>query len=120
MMNPTVRPDATLIEFLAARARAASDGRLVLDVLGGTVAALGLSVWRPVGWIGLASLALALAAFGLWGIIDRELRDRAASGPPVVVRLLAIARAVVVALGFCCVIGPLFLGLGVVLGTWIS
>jgi hypothetical protein len=120
MMNPAVRPDASLVEFLAARARAASDGRLVLDVLGGMVTALGLSVWRPVGWIGLAGLAIALAAFGLWGIIDRELRDRAASGRSVVVHLLAVTRAVTVALGFCCVIGALFVGLGVVLGTWIS
>ena len=119
-MNLALRPDASLPEYLVARARAASDGRLVLDVLGGMVAALLISIWHPIGWLGLAGLAIALAAFGLWGIIDREMSDRAASGQVSVVRLLVAARAAAVGLGFGCVIGALFVGLGVVLGTWIS
>jgi len=45
MMNPALRPDASLVEFLMARARAASDGRLVLDALGGLLLALAIAVW---------------------------------------------------------------------------
>ena len=120
MNNPAVGPDTGLTEFLVARARAASDGRLVLDVLGGSVVALGMSVWRPTGWISLAGVAIALAAFGAWGIIDRELRDRASAPPTWIVRALTVARGAAVVLGFACGVGALFAGLAIVLGTWIS
>ena len=111
---------SSLAESLAARARAASDGRLVLDVLAGMGAALGISVWRPIGWIGLTGVAIARAAFGLWGIIDRELSDRMSAGPAPIVWLLTVARGSAAVLGFACAIGASFVGLGVVLGTWIS
>ena len=120
MNSPALGPDAGLPEFLVARARAASDGRLVLDVLVGSLVALAEAVWRPTGWISLAGLSMALAAFGIWGITDRELRDRASTAPVWVVRLLTLLRAVAVGLGFACGVGALFAGLAVVLGTWIS
>ena len=121
MMNPALRPDASLFEFLAARARAASDLRLVLDVLVGCAAALGIAVWRPTGWLSVGGAALALATFGLWGVVDREVRDRAAAvGSARAVSVLRVARAGAAIVGFSSAVVALFAALGLVLGTWIS
>jgi uncharacterized membrane protein len=120
MMNPALRPDAGLAEFLVARARAASDGRLVLDVVAGALIALGLAMWRPKGWISLVAASLCLAAFGLWGIADRELRERAHGSPPAIVLVLRAARATATLVGVLAAVTALFATLGVALGTWIS
>jgi hypothetical protein len=45
-MNSVSRSGASLPELLAARARGASDGRLVLDVVGGLLAAGAALLWR--------------------------------------------------------------------------
>jgi len=119
-MNPALRPDASLVEYLAARARAASDGRLVLDALGGLLLALAIAVWRPVAWPSLAGVCLALAAFGFWGIADRELRDRADAPTSLATRTLRVARGAVAAIGFISGAVALFSWLGVMLGKWIS
>ena len=120
-MNPALRPDATLAEFLVARARGASDGRLVADVLLGAATALGFAVWRPTGWLSIGGAALALAAFGLWGIVDREVGDRAAAaGSRRALRLLQVARAGVAIAGSCSAAVAVFAALAVALGTWIS
>jgi hypothetical protein len=120
MMNPALRPDASLPEFLAARARAASDGRLVVDVVVGCGVALGAAVWQPVGWFVLLGVSVCLAAFGAWGIVDRELREREKAPGARVVRVLSIVRVAVAALGALAAVTALFSVLGVVLGTWIS
>jgi hypothetical protein len=120
MMNPGVRPDASLPEVLAARARATPDGRLVADVVAGLSAGLGVAVWQPVAWLSLLGVCVALAAFGLWGILDRELRERDASHGRAFARGLHAARAIVTAVGVVSATGALFAALGVLLGTWIS
>jgi hypothetical protein len=120
MMNPALRPDASLPEFLAARARAASDGRLVVDVIVGCCGALAIAVWQPLGWITLLGVALSLAAFGAWGIVDRELRERAGAPRAGVVRALSALRIGTAAVGALAAVTALFAVLGVVLGTWIS
>ncbi|PYP78023.1 MAG: hypothetical protein DMD35_12715 [Gemmatimonadetes bacterium] len=120
MMNPALRPDASLSEFLVARARAASDGRLVLDVVGGSLLAIGVATWRPTGWISLAGVALSLVAFGFWGIADRELRERAHGSSSATVRVLRAVRAAATLVGVLSALTALFAGLGVALGVWIS
>ena len=120
MMNPALRPDASLAEFLVARARSASDGRLVLDVVVGALIALGMGMWRPNGWISLTAGALCLVAFGFWGIADRELRERASHSPPAIVFVLRTVRAAAALAGALAAATALFAGLGVALGTWIS
>ena len=120
-MNPALRPDASLPEFLVARARAASDGRLVADVLVGALAALGLAIWRPIGWLSVGGAAVALAAFGLWGIADREVRERtAAAGSARVISFLRGVRVVAGVVAVVGAVGAMFTTLGLVLGTWIS
>jgi hypothetical protein len=120
MMNPALRSDASLPEVLAARARATPDGRLVADVAVGLLAGLAAAVWRPVAWVSLAGICVALAAFGLWGIFDRELREGYAAEGAALARGLRAARAMATAIGVVAAVGALFAGLGVLLGTWIS
>jgi hypothetical protein len=119
-MNPALRPDASLSEFLAARARAASDGRLVVDVIVGCCGALAVSAWRPIGWLALLGISLCLAAFGGWGIADRELRERGDAPRARVVRMLAILRIALAAVGVLAAIATMVTVLGIMLGTWIS
>ena len=120
MMNPALRPDAGLTEFLAARARAASDGRLALDVVVGAIVVILFVAWRPAGWVSLAGAATSLAAFGLWGIIDREIRERAQAPHARAVSLLAALRLALACLGFLAGVAALFGSLGIVLGKVIS
>jgi hypothetical protein len=71
MVLSALRPDASLPEFLAHRARTASVRRLSLDVaigLGGFAAAIH---WRLAEWPVVASVALIFLAYGGWGIADR-------------------------------------------------
>ena len=108
-----------LFHALAARARATSDGRLVLVVIVGLATTLGIAVWQPPAWLLLGSVAIGAAAFGAWGISDRELAEREAarrlsSG---ILRVVRIASLVV---GVVAAIVAAFTMLGVVLGTWIS
>lgn len=96
--------DADLPGFLRARARAASDTRLVADAVVGFIAAITCAIWQFPSWhLGLAASA-CFFAFGVWGIAERELTDREASAPPRLVRVLhfvqnaaAIAGAVAAA-----------------------
>jgi len=120
MMNPALRPDASLPEFLAARARATSDGRLVVDVIVGCCGALAVAVWQPAGWLVLLGVSACLAAFGVWGIADRELRERTDAPNARVARVLAMVRVAAAAVGAIAAAGTMFAALGVALGTWIS
>jgi hypothetical protein len=120
MMNPALRPDVSLPEFLAARARAASDGRLVVDVIVGCCAALAVAVWRPAGWLVMLGVSVCLAAFGAWGIIDRELRERADVRGAGIVRVLSALRIATAASGALAAVATMFALLGIARGTWIS
>src|SRR5258705_7929275 len=93
MMADTPITNASLPAVLAARARAASDGRLALDVAGGLAAALGVAIWRPTAWQIVLGAAVGIAAFGTWGIAQREIDERtaaASAGHRIVVVLRAL------------------------------
>ena len=113
--NPVDHP--SLCGLLASRARRSSDGRLAVDAAAGTVLVAAILLARPSLWL-LARGAAVVAAFGAWGIADRELAERATG------RLArggwAVARAAAAMLGLMA--GALFL-LGLMtllLGNWIS
>ena len=110
-----------LLEYLAARARRASDARLALDVGGGLLALAYASWRRPTGWLVLAAVATCFAAYGGWGMADRELRERypAASGQAGA-RVLQALRAVLVVLGGTAVLAAIAGVAGLALGTIIS
>jgi hypothetical protein len=119
MSIPATPSNDDLFRTLAAHAREMRDGQLVLVVLVGLATALGVAVWQPPAWPLVGSLSFGVAAFGAWGIADRELIARdAARGPSW--RILRLIRGICVLCGACAVVVALFSLLGVALGTWIS
>ncbi|MEP6732332.1 MAG: hypothetical protein ABJE10_16925 [bacterium] len=120
MVNSAFRSDANLAEALAARARTRSDGRLVLDVIGGVAAASALGIWRPAFWILPFCAAICFTSFGVWGIADREIRERANGPRASLVRLLVAMRMLSALIGAVAVVTAIFATLAATLGTWIS
>ena len=118
----TTHPNDDLFHALATRARATSDGRLVLAVVGGLTVAIGIAVWRPPAWLLVVTAGVCAASFGAWGIADRELRELrergATSGMSLIT--LRIVRVVSIVLGAAAAIVATFRVLGFALGTWIS
>ncbi len=117
------RADPGLMEFLSNRARHASDTRLALDAAGGVVIALAAVLWRPAGWALVVGLALCFAAYGGWGMADRELGERKAAGAPTSassVRVVRTLRVLAAIIGFAAGLAVLFRLFALALGTWIS
>ena len=109
---------ATLAGVLAARARQASDGRLVLDTASGLVVGALALAFRPPAWPVVLSAAVSILAFGAWGISDRALRDTEAdSRGAQVLRMLCIVMATLGALGALALTATT---MAFMLGTWIS
>ena len=108
-----------LVELLQGHARRASDGQLVFDATAGALAAAGALLWRPWAWPMLASVALAVSAFGAWGIADRELAERVTSPGPVP-PLLRAGRAVAAAVGWLSLVAAAFSLVSLAIGRWIS
>lgn len=120
MMNAEFSHNESLSAVLAERARAASDGRLILDVAAGLLVVLAVAIWRPRAWIVPCSIGIALAAYGAWGLVDREIAEREATADIRLVRTLRILRAVAAVAGlFAAAIGCLAV-LGIGLGKWKS
>jgi hypothetical protein len=117
---PTGRPAAehpSLFALLSARARRASDGRLVADAAVGTALLAVIFVLNPSLWL-LAMPLAALAAFGLWGIADREAAEH--SGQPRARRLFSTIRFIALLLGMGAAAVFVLGAMAVLLGTWIS
>ena len=108
-----------LFHALAARARETSDGRLALAVISGLATTLSMAVWRPAGWLVIGGIGLCTAAFGAWGIADRELAECGAASS-IRVAMLRGVRFLSVVLGACGAIGVTLDVLAAALGTWIS
>jgi hypothetical protein len=113
-------PDLSLPQYLAARARHASDARLVANAVGGLAALAALLWWRPPLWMQLGSAAACFLAYGLWGIGDRELRDRATGAAPATLTALRALRAAALALGGAAMVTFLLALTALALGTLIS
>lgn len=68
----------------------------------------------------LASAGACFAAFGFWGIADRELSERMPEIGPVGRALLSSSCAFAATLGVVAGLTLIYGGLAVMLGTWIS
>lgn len=68
--------EESLGEFLAGRARAASEVRLVGDAAFSVLAAIAVGVWRGPLWDVRIAIALCFLAFGVWGVADRDIARR--------------------------------------------
>ena len=87
----------SLPEFLAPRARAPSDSRLVADAVGGMLLVLVFSFWRVTAWYLLVAVGACFLSYGAWAIANRELAelDPAQNRKRRAVRALAVASAAV-------------------------
>ncbi len=112
--------ESTLPQFLAARARRASDARLVADTVGGILVILAMITWRPTGWLLVLSVAAYFAAFGSWGITDRELRERPREAGSRMEYALRGGRLLAVAAGGVAAASAAIVFLALALGTLIS
>lgn len=116
-MSASATGDAqSLPEFLAARARRASDLRLVLNAGAGLVALITAIITRPPFWVSLMTLGASFLAYGAWGILDRELTTAEPGRHPA----LTFARTVVTGLGALAGIGFLLTFFFQFVGSWIS
>lgn len=119
MIQTLPRPDASLPEFLAARARRATDTRLAIDALVGLSIVAGVAWWNGPGASFLISMGACFLAYGVWGIADRELGEHADAAPSVR-RSLRTLRAVAAVLGFAAAAYIVVLMLAKALGVMIS
>ena len=110
----------SLPQFLAQRARNASDGRLALDAAGGFIAMAAAAVVASPGNLVLAAAGTCFVAFGLWGIFDREIAERRATIGPIGGGLLLTGRAFAALVGVIGGLALIFGGVAVMLGPWIS
>jgi hypothetical protein len=111
-------PEISLADFLSRRARAASDAHLIVDaVVGFVVAVAALLAQGPV-WYVFTSAGICFLSFGVWGIVDREIGERATPSP--VVRWLAVARVASAIVGFIGFAMLVIWVLGAIIGRIIS
>lgn len=121
-MIDTAPREPGILEVLAQRARAASDTRLTVDAAAGLLAVIAIALWRGPAWYFLLGVALGFCAYGVWGICDRELRERESSARarPVAMRMLRAGRVVAAITGIGVAIFLMMIVLGRMLGTIIS
>ena len=109
----------SLAEILRRSVRAAPDVELVLALAVGSAACATMFAVRPWGWRTLASAGVALAAIGAWGMLDREVVERAASGRSAdSLRALRALRALVGIAGWMALAALVFSIAAVAIGTW--
>ena len=119
-MDAIPRSETTLPQMLAHRARHASDFRLVMDTAGGILVASAAAYWRPAGWLLLLCASMCFAAFGAWGIADRELSERPPQAMDSTTRALRVTRGISVVVGVVAAIALLLVACGFALGSLIS
>jgi hypothetical protein len=91
--------EETLGEFLATRARRASDTYLAGHAITAVLAAVAIAAWRGPLWEVRLSIAVCFLAFGVWGVADRDLAQRESASRPALWALSA-TRLVAAVCGF--------------------
>lgn len=113
-------PDASLLEFLARRARLSSVRRLGTDVVVGGllfIAAVRLDSWTRLA---IAMAAVSLIAYGGWGLLERVADRIHARHWPLIAGGLEAVRALFAISGVIAALGALLSVWALALGTWIS
>jgi|1185.fasta_scaffold103260_2 hypothetical protein len=120
MVLSAQRPDASLIEFLAYRARSAPVGRLVAEEAG-ALTVLGAALrWDPPAQLPIVSAMICLGCYAAWGLIDRAGAVAAARGWTRSSKALRALTFAFTALGLVAGAGILLSVWAFALGTWIS
>jgi hypothetical protein len=109
--------DLTLPALVAARARAASDGRLAINAGAGLISGVLAVIVRPPAWPLIAAAATCFLAYGTWGIVDRALQESHRGIHAA--RALRQLRNAAAALGALGALGILGIIMGFALGNWI-
>lgn len=120
MVLSALRPDASLPEFLAHRARSASVYRLSIDLVVGVAGSSAALWWRPSSWFVLTSAAVLFFAYGGWGLADRARSGKAARDHRVLCVFAETLCAMLAAVGVLGAAGVLLGVWAMALGTWIS
>ena len=121
MVLSAARPDASLREFLAQRARSSSVARLAVDLLVAlAVASATLLWWRPPNNFLILSICVALGAYGAWGLADRVRLGSTAQTRPYLKNALDGLCGVLTAAGIVAGAAILYGVWALALGTWIS
>jgi hypothetical protein len=120
MVLSALRPDASLPEFLAHRARSASIQRLTADIVVGISAVISAVWWTPRATLFLGGVGLVFASYGIWGIADHMRSRRVAATKDVVRRIMDLLCALMVGIGVIAFAAILYSAWTVALGTWIS
>jgi len=110
-----------IFSVVAALARRATDGQLVLAAATGIASAALIGLVRPTLWF-LALPLLCVGSFGVWGIAERTTAERVARLGPSFPgqRALAGVRAAAAAIGTLAGLLALLTLVARALGTWIS
>jgi len=111
--------EETLGEFLASRARRASDFRLAGHAIAAVFAAIAIAAWGGPAWDIRLSIAVCFLAYGIWGVADRDITAKQAA-PPLVLLALQAARTVAAVSGFAAGAYLMMALLGRALGRIIS
>ena len=124
MTEPDVRSrdeGENIFSVVAALARRATDGQLVLAATTGIASAALIGLVRPTLWF-LALPLLCVGSFGVWGIAERTTAERVARLGPSFPgqRALAGVRAAAAAIGTLAGLLALLTLVARALGTWIS
>lgn len=111
--------EVALPDFLAARARAASDTRLAADAILGLVVVVTFSLWQIKAWFLLVAIGACFMFYGAWGIADRELAETPDSARRRRMALKALTKVSTVGGGVAGAFLALAL-LGIIIGRVIS
>jgi hypothetical protein len=120
MVLSGLRQDASLPEFLAYRARAASIRRLAADATVGVAVVVATVWWTPRGALLLAGVGLVFASYGAWGIADRARSGHMAASSDLWRQIINMLCALMVAVGATALAAILYSAWTTALGTWIS
>jgi hypothetical protein len=120
MVLSALRPDASLIEFLAHRARSAPTLRLAAEAIAGLVALAGAMWWNPPARMVIATTALCFSCYASWGLLDRVRSHAVRRGWRATARILQVSCLLSVGVGLLAGAGVLLSIWAIALGTWIS
>jgi hypothetical protein len=119
MARSVADQEESLGQFLATRARGASDARLAGDAIAALLTAVAIGFWRGPAWDIRIAVAACLLAFGIWGIADRDLA-RISASPRHALILLRATRIAAAVLGFAAAAFLLIALVGKAIGRVIS
>lgn len=118
-------PNVGLFEMWREQALRATDAQLALLaglIVPVTIAAGAVGMWKPrlFAWWPSVLVPLFLAAFGLWGLADRELRYPRPNRARAATVTWSALRGAATVLAWVCVAAATMLFLRLAIGTWIS